>query len=182
MKLEIQKIPSTEMYLEGNFCWTSERMRAFEGIVLAPQVPLQLKVQKSGTGRITLTGKAMVDFEATCGRCLQPLKESLILPLAAEFEPLWKGQITDAWEREELYRANYEGQDVDLEEMLLEHIFPNLPTKLLCKEDCKGLCPSCGQNLNQASCACEEVAEEEAESHSPFAILSQLKFEETKGR
>lgn len=46
---------------------------------------------------------------------------------------------------------------LDLEELILSDILLELPTKLLCKEDCKGLCPHCGCNLNHQSCDCNKA-------------------------
>ena len=49
-----------------------------------------------------------------------------------------------------------EGNSLDLDELVVSDILLELPTKLLCKEDCKGLCSSCGRNLNEGKCGCEE--------------------------
>ena len=48
-----------------------------------------------------------------------------------------------------------EGNSLDLDELVVSDILLELPTKLLCKDDCKGLCPSCGKNLNVGGCDCE---------------------------
>ena len=49
-----------------------------------------------------------------------------------------------------------EGNSLDLDELVVSDILLELPTKLLCKEDCKGLCSSCGKNLNEGKCGCDE--------------------------
>jgi len=47
-----------------------------------------------------------------------------------------------------------EGDELDLDELIYSDIILLTPTKFLCKEDCKGLCPTCGKNLNEGDCAC----------------------------
>jgi uncharacterized protein len=61
---------------------------------------------------------------------------------------------------------------MDLVEPVREEFILSLPLRALCKEDCKGLCDQCGENLNQAKCTCEE-----AEIDPRFASLLQLKKE-----
>ena len=59
-------------------------------------------------------------------------------------------------------------QQLDLDAFLTEMILLDMPSKLLCKEDCKGLCSICGQNLNEAQCGCKRVT-------SPFEVLKNIK-------
>jgi len=52
--------------------------------------------------------------------------------------------------------AAYEGDAVDLDELVREQILLALPSRRLCREECKGLCPTCGADLNAGRCACEQ--------------------------
>jgi uncharacterized protein len=70
----------------------------------------------------------------------------------------------DADEQDEIYY--YQGEHLDLTPMLREQIILAAPMQPLCKEDCAGLCPTCGQNLNDRRCACEPEP-----MNSPFRIL-----------
>lgn len=63
----------------------------------------------------------------------------------------------------------YEGDTIDLDRIANEALLLNLPSKLLCREDCRGLCPKCGKNLNEGDCDCSEDY-----SDSPFAKLLNL--------
>ena len=63
------------------------------------------------------------------------------------------------------------GEVVDLESLLREQIILMLPLKPLCDENCKGLCPHCGANLNREKCTCKTDAVD-----SPFAQLAKLKI------
>ena len=49
-----------------------------------------------------------------------------------------------------------EGDGLDLEELVIADVILSMPAKLLCREDCKGLCPTCGINLNKESCGCDK--------------------------
>jgi uncharacterized protein len=51
----------------------------------------------------------------------------------------------------------YEGDGVELEDIVREQILLMLPLQWVCSEDCKGICPVCGQNRNSSACACKEV-------------------------
>jgi uncharacterized protein len=56
--------------------------------------------------------------------------------------------------------AFYEGDGVELEDILREQMLLAVPIKLVCSDACKGLCPQCGKNLNSGDCHCEPVAED----------------------
>ncbi len=66
----------------------------------------------------------------------------------------------------------YTGETVDLESLLREQIILMMPLKPLCDEDCKGLCPRCGANLNREACTCSS----RRIVNSPFAVLAKLKI------
>ncbi len=84
----------------------------------------------------TLEGKLI--FE--CSRCLEEFTEKIKIELEEEIP------------REEINNL----ENVDLTHLLKENILLSIPIKLLCSEDCKGLCPVCGQNLNYEQCDCKK--------------------------
>jgi uncharacterized protein len=61
---------------------------------------------------------------------------------------------------EDLETSYYRGDQIDLKELLREQFYLALPMKPLCREDCHGLCPQCGTNLNTGTCACTPVWED----------------------
>ncbi len=112
-----------------------------------------------------------------CGRCLEPFDA----PLTADFDlllvpaPGAAAPGASAPEEEELSTAEldldfYAGETVDLEAIIREQIILMVPLKPLCQEDCRGLCPLCGANLNRETCSCQAE-----KSDSPFAVLAKLK-------
>ena len=73
-------------------------------------------------------------------------------------------------EEDDLETSYYADDQIDLNEMMREQFYLALPMKPLCREDCKGLCPQCGTNLNTGTCDCAPVWEDPR-----LAALKQLK-------
>jgi uncharacterized protein len=67
----------------------------------------------------------------------------------------------------------YDGATIDVDLLVAEQIYLALPQKPLCSQDCHGLCPGCGANLNQESCRCEDKP-----GDSAFAALRAIKIEQ----
>ena len=105
---------------------------------------------------IRLRGRLATTIEMTCARCLEPVEQDV----RREFELLYRPLGADAG-RDELSVTDaeaeigyYQGEGVLLEDVLREQVLLALPLKVTCGEDCKGLCPHCGKNLNQEQCSC----------------------------
>ena len=106
---------------------------------------------------IRLRGDLATSVELTCARCLDPVQQDV----ERSFELLYRPVGVDAG-RDELSVTDaeaeigyYQGQGILLEDVLREQVLLALPLKITCREDCKGLCPQCGVNLNQQQCSCE---------------------------
>jgi uncharacterized protein len=99
-------------------------------------------------------------FEVLCARCVEPVP----VPLAGSFDLIFRPHDADAEMGERAITVDeteigyYEESGLLLEDVVREQVLLSLPSRTLCKEDCKGLCPSCGQNLNNASCNCDPAA------------------------
>jgi uncharacterized protein len=105
---------------------------------------------------IRLRGQVSADFEMSCARCLEPVAQDV----KRDFELLYRPLGVDAG-RDELSVTDaeaeigyYQGEGILLEDVLREQVLLALPLKLTCREDCRGLCPHCGMNLNQEQCSC----------------------------
>ena len=109
---------------------------------------------------IRLVGKVEAHLELKCARCLEPIEREV----AASFDLLYRPLGSDAGvdEREvgvaEAEVGYYTGKGLLLEDVLREQVLLGLPLKAVCREDCKGLCPRCGRNLNLEKCACTTPA------------------------
>ena len=95
-------------------------------------------------------------LEIPCARCLEPVEQ----PLDASFDLLFRPRGADgegvdhAISTSETEIGYYEGDGLLLEDVLREQILLTLPTRILCKPDCKGLCTHCGRNQNTDPCEC----------------------------
>lgn len=95
-------------------------------------------------------------FEVPCARCIDPVTH----PIAGNFDLIFRPLGTDpegtehAISTSETEIGYYQNDSLALEDVLLEQVLLSLPARTLCREDCKGLCLHCGQNLNRERCAC----------------------------
>jgi uncharacterized protein len=112
-------------------------------------------------GEIRVRGRLKVAMEADCDRCLEILK----FPLDGEFdlyyrpEPETRGHHSGeeiAIDEGESQIGFYEGAGLELNDILREHILLSLPMQYVCSDTCKGICPLCGKNRNQADCGCSQ--------------------------
>jgi uncharacterized protein len=107
---------------------------------------------------IRIKGDLSSRFELACARCLEPVMHDV----QRSFELLYRPLGTDAGRAElsvtaaEAEIGYYQGEGLLLEDMLREQVLLALPIKAICREDCKGLCPHCGRNLNEGQCSCSE--------------------------
>ena len=111
---------------------------------------------------IRLRGRLATRVELNCARCLEPVAQDV----EREFELLYRPLGVDAG-RDELSVTDaeaeigyYQGEGLLLEDVLREQMLLALPLKVTCREDCMGLCPHCGKNLNQQQCSCRVPMED----------------------
>ncbi len=106
---------------------------------------------KDMAGYITLKLEADIKYKTSCARCLEPVSESRLIV----FE---KTVVTENTELQNDENDDYimsKDGFINADDTLIEQILLELPLRHLCKEDCKGLCPKCGCNLNKRSCNCD---------------------------
>ena len=119
--------------------------------------PLELSVEYAGERKLWIRGKGEITAVAPCDRCLEPVATVFDLNISR----ITKGNVTDESEveSEDLDEANYiDGYTLDVDQLVGSEILIGWPTKILCSEDCKGICNVCGQNLNQGTCNCEDTS------------------------
>jgi len=111
---------------------------------------------------IRLRGRLSAGLELQCARCLEPVEQDV----HREFELLYRPLGADAG-RDELSVTDaeaeigyYQGDGVLLEDVLREQVLLALPLKVVCSENCRGLCLHCGKNLNQEKCSCTAPMED----------------------
>jgi uncharacterized protein len=111
---------------------------------------------------IRLKGRLETSLELPCARCLEPV----VHEVSRGFDLLYRPLGSDAGRAElsvteaEAEIGYYQGEGLLLEDALREQLLLALPLKAVCREDCKGLCPHCGKNLNEGQCSCAEPVED----------------------
>ena len=142
------------------------------GLDFYGEKPFAHPVRVSGTvrnmaGALQLEGTAETTMELACDRCLKPFVRELALPVST----LLAEELEDE-ENDEIVLL--EDGAVDLDEVFTTALVLSMDAKHLCSEDCKGLCPTCGADLNQGPCGCRK------EPDPRFAALAQLLDKEEK--
>jgi uncharacterized protein len=102
-----------------------------------------------------LSGNIHFKYKENCARCLKEFVQEINTAISGKLIEGSK-KIKETDEDEEDLKIYYEGNNIDLTESVVSAIILSLPMKSLCKEDCKGLCPKCGKNLNEGKCDCVE--------------------------
>ena len=135
------------------------------------EVIVEHRGHKQDVADIRLVGKLDATMEVGCARCLEPVQ----YPVNRAFDLLYRPLGVDRRAEEvSITEADteigyYDGEGLLLEDVLREQVLLASPVKQICREDCKGLCPQCGANLNNATCDCQQPAD------ARWAALSELK-------
>ncbi|MBQ6970888.1 MAG: DUF177 domain-containing protein [Synergistaceae bacterium] len=106
-------------------------------------------------GLLVVNITAEAEIQAECARCLEPVS----LEISGELGYLYCSRGVEEPEGLDDYmpvETEFSGKVVDVMPQIRETVYTLIPTKVLCREDCKGLCPSCGKNLNEGECSCAE--------------------------
>lgn len=96
---------------------------------------------------LKLDGSLKTEYSVKCYRCLKDISCSIDIIIKEDFVNAETNEGTEAY--------TYEGNYIDLGRVLEDNIILNLPMKQVCSEDCKGLCPVCGNDLNVSECGCK---------------------------
>lgn len=157
MKIDIEKLtpegePIRVTYPDGRPALDEEHVR------LAGETSVSARAGRKGE-EVRLAGEIMARVEAACDLCARPFE----VPLELKFETAFTSSESERRRSEnvelqgdDLVTSVYEGGEIDFDEVVREQILLGLPTRLRCREDCKGLCPVCGADLNEAECGCQK--------------------------
>lgn len=177
MRIRVDEIPESGRTLR--FHWDQEKMAEFVppddpfGLKLLHPVNVALTINRH-RGHLRITGKIEGAIEVVCHRCLTafeyPLNEDVDIYLVEE-EQAPRDEEKEL-ELEELAYEFFDGEVIEIDQLVAEQIFLALPVKVLCSEDCKGICPGCGATLNNEVCGCKAGGK-----GSPFEKLASIKSE-----
>jgi uncharacterized protein len=169
--------------VQGHLDWTGYELGVHE-MALPDGVDYDIVLTNTGDG-ILATGIVKAKAVGACDRCL----EDAVLDIASEVDEyfLFEAPAEDELgEDEDVADFTLVGPDrtIDLGEAIHAALIMETPFVLLCKDDCKGICPHCGANLNEEACDCAEkkaqADAEEAAVNNPFAVLKNLNVEDAR--
>jgi uncharacterized protein len=126
-----------------------------ERIRLTGPAAVKGKIRRSGN-EVFVNGHIETRAQVECDRCLQPVEA----PVSADFELEYiTGSEYESSDVAELTEAAmsvsvFNGEAIDVDEIVKEQILLAVPTRMLCREDCKGICPQCGIDKNTGECKC----------------------------
>jgi uncharacterized protein len=116
------------------------------------------KIRRAGN-EVFVSGRVSTCIQVDCDRCLK----SVELPVDTEFSveymtgSEYESTLTAELTEDLMSVSVFDGESIDIDEIAKEQILLVVPTRLLCKEDCKGFCPTCGADQNLGECNCLEV-------------------------
>lgn len=122
---------------------------AYGSFDITEKSPIILTVENTGADEARVEGNVRFTFATQCDRCLTDVPTMLDI----KFERIVTSP--DAETEDEDSRQFMDGYQLDVDALVQNEILVNWPVKILCKEDCKGICPKCGQNLNTGECGCD---------------------------
>ena len=115
--------------------------------------PVHVRVEYVKGKELLIYADTKLETLIPCDRCLEDVRHEFVLNVTKHVDV----GLSDAELTEELDESNFiDGYHLDVDKLLYNVILSEWPEKTLCREDCKGLCKVCGQNLNTGSCDCEE--------------------------
>lgn len=147
----------------------SESPYDLTGLKIQYPISYDLTIYKVDNG---LEVDIVVDYaiETNCSRCLIPVLEDVH---DSSHVKVVRGEVTEDTTGEEVISVE-QYTDFPLNELIFSQVITSVPMKSLCKDDCKGLCPSCGQDNNLVSCQCNDES-----YNDQFEVLKGL-FKENK--
>ena len=115
--------------------------------------PFPIKIANQEDQSVSVTGSVELEMKIPCGRCLADVSTPIHFDIDKSL------QITDSGlVDEEMEETDYLiGFELDVDKLVYAEILVNWPMKVLCKDDCKGICKVCGKNLNKGACNCQKT-------------------------
>lgn len=154
MKVEMTDVQSIENWIEEQQVQID--LTAFESrlgkFCITGKAPFTLHLENQENKQVLISGETDVTVAVPCDRCLEEVPVSLHLVIHRLFP------LAEAEEGEEAADTGcLTGSSLDVDRLIYDEILVNWPMKVLCREDCKGICKKCGVNLNRKTCLCDRT-------------------------
>jgi uncharacterized protein len=159
MRIELENLEGSK----GDFAhvYQPEELNPVDDrIQLIAPVAVNGKVRLAGN-EVFVNGHVETRAQVECDRCLKPIELPVNADFALEYITGSEYESTDVAElsEAEMSVSVFDGEAIDVDEIVKEQILLAVPTRMLCREDCKGICPECGIDRNTGECTCtkEEI-------------------------
>ncbi len=168
LKIKFEDIPPEGLELE----FIDEKGALIKDC-FSTKAPIKARIFLKRYGvNVKVNGKVNTTLILTCDRCAEEFEFNISEEIKVELQPI--GVLKTFQEeirlsKEDLNVTFYNGEEIEVSEVIREQILLSIPMRKLCKPECQGLCPICGQNLNIKKCNCKPEIKD-----SPFAILKKL--------
>jgi len=151
--LAVRKLPIRKSYALGSIDYQTAEIKQVEPLEVNATAELL-------DGQIRIAGNIETKVELVCARCLEPVVEEVSRTFDLFYSPLPKGVKPEEarLKEDDAEIGFFEGEGLFLADVLREQVLLALPMKVICRGDCRGLCPNCGANLNHEECRCETHA------------------------
>jgi len=156
--------------------WLQKSEQDDPGFALDQKLEVNASIYKAGD-KFILEGEFQGGIKINCDRCLEPFHHDVkvrfrsVMALISLHNDQPDKRTDKELIEEDLDIDIIKADVIDLKDIIKEQIFLNLPMKLICSADCRGLCPQCGVNLNLETCSCLSD-----KGHPAFKRLKTLKF------
>lgn len=166
MIIKVEDIPQEGLEIDfqkKKKWWEVEREKEFLGVDLATPLTAKIKLMLIQE-KVHVTGKIYGKLKLFCARCLEPFNFPLEVNINFMLVPKWQAPRNEMLrlKKDDMDIEFFDGVEIDVDQIVSEQIFLNIPIKPLCRPDCAGLCPYCGANLNREKCQCKPP------KYSPF--------------
>lgn len=158
-QLAVHKVHVSKSYAPGSIDYHTADFKQVE--------PLEVRATAELIeGQIRVNGSLQTKIELVCARCLEPVVEDVSRDFDLFYRPLNGANLPGRAKPEEEIRLQwddteigfFQGDGLFLADVLAEQVLLAIPMKVICRSDCRGLCPHCGANLNHDECRCETHA------------------------
>ncbi len=155
MQIEIASLPESgkgfgHQYQSGELSLEDDRVRLLE-----PQAVIQGRINRDGN-RVRLAGEIKGHLQLECDRCLKSVESAIEAKFSREYVTAadYEAQHAVELSEDDLDLSVFDGEIIDIDALVREELLLAAPDQVICQQDCKGICPNCGADLNATRCEC----------------------------
>jgi uncharacterized protein len=149
LTIELRRIAEAAIERSDRLPAAAALVTGGESVLVEPPT-VSFVAQSSASGGIQVRGELDAHVRLTCRRCLAEYEDRFVVPLEFRLEP----GLEPGAEDEGVFALRPDGDVVDIGPIVREELSLAMPEFPECRAECRGLCPSCGVNLNEATCEC----------------------------